>query len=298
MDIKKLQLNELRDLKSEVDKKGMAMEHSESRDSQEYKDLIALSIEINDRIESAEAFELQYAEKRKISLDEYLYIDGQTSSYGEAERKKQKSIFDKIRNDDVNNLIKPRLGDFCESFNGYAVIPIEEYFQLIGEELPKNYVDAIANYKGGDIENNDHLLEAKSIIDKNPKSCVHGIISGFYDGVYTSGSFKSKLFDFSDPYKKIEELESKLAEIEAQEPLCEIMAKTVEWTPNDYSPTYNFDVDENGNFIRLNKVFDLPNGYKERKEIAIEQHYIDYMSGDGFEKYKSYIKWISGYLCN
>lgn len=64
------------------------------------------------------------------------------------------------------------------------------------------------------------------------------------------------------------------------------MTKTVEWAPCAYSPTYNFEVNDNGEFLKLNKIFDLPAGYKERKEIAVEQHYIDYMCGDGFQKYK------------
>lgn len=74
------------------------------------------------------------------------------------------------------------------------------------------------------------------------------------------------------------------------------MTKTVEWTPNDYSPTYVFDVDGNGEFLKLNKIFNLPAGYKDRQEIAIEQHQIDYISGEGFEKYKSYRRWIGDAL--
>lgn len=74
------------------------------------------------------------------------------------------------------------------------------------------------------------------------------------------------------------------------------MNKTIEWTPSDYSPTYNFDVNEKGEFVKLNKIFDMPTGYPQHKEIKIEQHFIDYISGDGFEKYKSHRRWLGDKL--
>jgi hypothetical protein len=74
------------------------------------------------------------------------------------------------------------------------------------------------------------------------------------------------------------------------------MNKTMEWTPSDYSPTYNFDVNEKGEFIKLNKIFDIPSCYPEQREIEIEQHYVDYISTKGFEKYKSHRKWLGDKL--
>lgn len=65
------------------------------------------------------------------------------------------------------------------------------------------------------------------------------------------------------------------------------MENIIDWSPNDYSPTYRFSVDDNGSFIRLHKVFNMPPYYDQSEEIQIEQYHIRYMSGDGFEKYKS-----------
>lgn len=75
-----------------------------------------------------------------------------------------------------------------------------------------------------------------------------------------------------------------------------VMCKTVEWSPGDYSPTYNFDVNEKGEFVKLNKIFNIPTGYPGQKEVKIEQHYIDYISGDGFEKYKKHRAWLGDKL--
>lgn len=72
------------------------------------------------------------------------------------------------------------------------------------------------------------------------------------------------------------------------------MSKIVEWTPSDYSPTYRFKITDSGDFDSLLKVFDMPPHYEDHKELEIEQHYIDYMSGKGFDKYKSNLRWLKG----
>jgi len=74
------------------------------------------------------------------------------------------------------------------------------------------------------------------------------------------------------------------------------MSKIVDWTPNDFSPTYRFEVDDKGGFVKLHKIFDIPTDYPQSKEIEIKQHYIDYMSGDGFDKYKEHRAWLGDEL--
>lgn len=50
----------------------------------------------------------------------------------------------------------------------------------------------------------------------------------------------------------------------------------IDWTPNDYSPTYQIEVDENYDFVRLIAIFNLPPEYPEAKNIPIEDGYIEY----------------------
>lgn len=69
------------------------------------------------------------------------------------------------------------------------------------------------------------------------------------------------------------------------------MNKIVEWGPDDYAPTYKFEVDEKGDFVKLLKIFDIPTGYPGQKEIPIADGHVTYISGVGFEKYK---KWCCG----
>lgn len=51
-------------------------------------------------------------------------------------------------------------------------------------------------------------------------------------------------------------------------------------TPNTYSPTYDIETDVNGNFVKLHNIWNIPPDYPEAKKITIEQHYIDYISGE------------------
>ena len=71
------------------------------------------------------------------------------------------------------------------------------------------------------------------------------------------------------------------------------MAEIIYWSPSDYSPEYKFMVSAEGEFLTLIAVFDIPKGYPNRKKIEMEQHYIDYMAGDGFEKYKKHMAWLA-----
>ena len=71
--------------------------------------------------------------------------------------------------------------------------------------------------------------------------------------------------------------------------------KLIEWSAGDYSPTYIFTVDGNGEYVRLEKVLNIPSGWPQSKEIEITQEYIDYMANRGFDKYKDYIKSFKKY---
>ena len=71
------------------------------------------------------------------------------------------------------------------------------------------------------------------------------------------------------------------------------MSKLIEWSPSDYSPTYMFHVDGDGNFEGLHRVRNIPTGWPQSREIDITEFHIKYMTGDGFEKYKKHIAWLN-----
>ena len=53
--------------------------------------------------------------------------------------------------------------------------------------------------------------------------------------------------------------------------------KTVDWTPNDYSPTYRVGVREDRT-IELLAVFDIPPIWPDAKELPIEAHHREYVA--------------------
>ena len=65
-----------------------------------------------------------------------------------------------------------------------------------------------------------------------------------------------------------------------------------EFTPNDYSPTYDIESDGDRGFVKLHGLYDLPSGWPERRPIDIEQHHIDYISGDGWIKVLAHKDWL------
>jgi hypothetical protein len=64
------------------------------------------------------------------------------------------------------------------------------------------------------------------------------------------------------------------------------------WTPNDYSPTYDIESDGNRGFVKLHAIWDIPPEYQQAKQITIEQHHIDYMSGHGWKKVIEHRDWL------
>lgn len=65
------------------------------------------------------------------------------------------------------------------------------------------------------------------------------------------------------------------------------------FTPSDYSPTYDIESDGNRNFVKLHAVWNMPPEYTEAKKIEpIEKHYIDYISGKGWEKVLKHRDWL------
>lgn len=62
-------------------------------------------------------------------------------------------------------------------------------------------------------------------------------------------------------------------------------------TPSTYSPTYDIESDDDGGFVKLHAVWDIPPDYPEAKKIdPIEQHYIDYIAKEEWKNISDNIK--------
>lgn len=64
------------------------------------------------------------------------------------------------------------------------------------------------------------------------------------------------------------------------------------WSPSDYSPEYEIESDGKRGFVKLHAIRNLPHGYPEAREIPIEQHYIDFVSGDGWAQVLAQRDWL------
>ncbi len=64
------------------------------------------------------------------------------------------------------------------------------------------------------------------------------------------------------------------------------------WTPNEYSPTYDIESDGQRGFRKLHAIWTLPPGWPEAKQVPIEQHYIDYISGPGWVEVLTHRDWL------
>jgi hypothetical protein len=64
------------------------------------------------------------------------------------------------------------------------------------------------------------------------------------------------------------------------------------YTPSDYSPTYDVESDEAGNFVKLHAVWDVPPDYPQAKQI-MEPLHLEYITSEsGWQKFLEEQRWL------
>jgi hypothetical protein len=54
----------------------------------------------------------------------------------------------------------------------------------------------------------------------------------------------------------------------------------LEYTDSDYSPTYDVELDENFNFVKLHGVYNIPRCWPERKQLPNTEKYVSYVQDE------------------
>lgn len=66
------------------------------------------------------------------------------------------------------------------------------------------------------------------------------------------------------------------------------------WSPNEYSPTYVFETDGQGNFVRLLEVWDLEDIWPQRTRIDHWQDFSKYFTEHGgFDKFREHRRYFN-----